>query len=1856
MANYYKENREKLLRELISEVRNNIDITEIKSAALKDIAKIFDLDRCFFIEFDENEQTLPIDKYSEYLVSKSGKSMVGVNLEKDYDFSYWTRQIKEAYIKNKQKVVQVISSVDYIKNYNLAGTKIEKYCIDFNFISGIAFTSFENEKIKAILVLNFKKEKALKQDEIEFTEAFADQVFIAYKQGLLYKELAQSVKKEGLLKEIISSSRSTTNIDHLLSIICKKVTKAMGVERTTITYYPVEGKFNEYTTKKEYRVNLNIKSVFVSKNIEKIAEYWGHELIKKGRLVAVDNIEESDEPQFFKKFFKKLNVNSVIGIPIKSAEEKWGVLVLSKVYGYKHWSNEDISFLKSIVDQIYLAIKQAELYTQILQQAKREALQRKLTEILRSTLEKEKFKKIAVREIGKAFEADRCFITTFDKLTNIVDLPNAQYTHPKENIAIANFELFKNAVQKFERIVKKEGILKVEDTQKMLEEKGLQGSEQDRYYKLFNIKSDYAVAVWSTKEHNAYLVIQYTRKKKVLTKEQIELLKAIANQVEIAFNQAELFEINKQTIEREMASRRIIDLIRVSYDLDIIKKNLVREAGKAVGASRAFICDYDYQNKCFLTPDINSEYMKNKNMVTLRAEGRDFAHLQYWTRLLLKKIEILQPSSEKLIKDNNLEGQPEEVFLNKYNIKSAIVLPIIYINELIGTLILHFDKPYAFSDNEVGFLRTITRQAAISMYQAKLFHELKSKTEREKLQREILNTIRSTLDIRKVKENIVKEIGRVFKSDRCYFRSYDKKKDKFLAPDVEYLKNKSVGSLLNKKVNQAGLEFFFEEAERQKKYTPLIVNQELIKKKHLDNTPLIEYFHQAKIQTDVAIPMWDRKDELSFLVLHYKKNISSLPIEDVELMEMIAKQVIIAIDQSRLYEELKQRAERETLIRTIIDTVRSSLELEDIKRKIINEVGKAFKPDRCYFRKLDKKTKEFLAPDYEYLSNQTSSIRDIRPHNEGLKQFINLAFSEDRMLMMQDVNSYINKKNLVNSPLHKYMKSVGVKSDYALIIKDTEKETLYLVLHYIKETIELPLEDIKTLEILAKESATAIEQSELYETVRTNAKKNQFLNELTNTLRQFLDINQLKKQITLQIGEYLNAERCVLHQIDIKTGKYMVIDEFSEYCSSESVTSYVGIDIEQEELQYFKSLFLTDKEMIVPDFPSYINSLKNVSKKTKEWIASLGIKSDYVFPIIYGGELLASLYITYNEKYVDLSQEQLDDVRFLVNQLGIAIKQAELHSEAIKQAEKEKLLRIITSSISNNLDINETKKVIVTNIGKLFNADQVYLSKFDEVNKIIMPVDEFSEYNPSKNKSIIGDDLEQYRFFTKILKNKKDIIINDIEDYSNKMTNLPDFKTAEKYIKRYELKSGIGFPILYQNNQIGLLVIQYSLKKHTFTKEELEYIKTIANQAGISLHQAKMFEEINTLYNQAQIQATKERILRDIVSEIKLTKNLDEAYNTLLEKIAEVYGLNRVLFLESSPFDLENLLIKYEYVIEREDLSINNLIFPKICIKDFLDLIHNFSTLVINNVSDCYPESHTLEFFDKYKIKSLLATPLIKYNNERKVLGFIILCSETVRTWSKYEIQLIKDISESIIGVIWEISKFIEIEDLKNTFIQTLAHDFRVPLVGEKTALKYLFDYTCIDSNKNKEIIKELIENNEQLLVLLNKSVEIYNYESGKKKLALNASKVSDLVEKSILSLEDYALSSSVKIDLIKSEQELYIFADRAEILKVFQNIIENAIENSPKNKPVIIKYYKQRENVLFEIKDFGKGIPVDIQEKIFKRYEMAVAIERKIGSGTGLFLSKRIVEAHHGLLWFETKMNKGTTFYISLPLHSTHI
>jgi PAS domain S-box-containing protein len=121
---------------------------------------------------------------------------------------------------------------------------------------------------------------------------------------------------------------------------------------------------------------------------------------------------------------------------------------------------------------------------------------------------------------------------------------------------------------------------------------------------------------------------------------------------------------------------------------------------------------------------------------------------------------------------------------------------------------------------------------------------------------------------------------------------------------------------------------------------------------------------------------------------------------------------------------------------------------------------------------------------------------------------------------------------------------------------------------------------------------------------------------------------------------------------------------------------------------------------------------------------------------------------------------------------------------------------------------------------------------------------------------------------------------------------------------------------------------------------------------------------------------------------------------------------------------------------------------------------------------------------------------------------------------------------------------------------------------------------------------------------------------------------------------------------LVTNDDLPLIQADEAQMIRLFQNLIENAVKFHKKTElPQIHISCKKQDNMYwFSVADNGIGIEKQYHDKVFVVFQRLHSVRDYPGTGIGLSICKRIVERHGGTIWFESIVNEGTTFYFTIP------
>lgn len=214
-----------------------------------------------------------------------------------------------------------------------------------------------------------------------------------------------------------------------------------------------------------------------------------------------------------------------------------------------------------------------------------------------------------------------------------------------------------------------------------------------------------------------------------------------------------------------------------------------------------------------------------------------------------------------------------------------------------------------------------------------------------------------------------------------------------------------------------------------------------------------------------------------------------------------------------------------------------------------------------------------------------------------------------------------------------------------------------------------------------------------------------------------------------------------------------------------------------------------------------------------------------------------------------------------------------------------------------------------------------------------------------------------------------------------------------------------------------------------------------------------------------------------------------------------------------------------------------------------------------------------------------------------------------------------------------------QINQMKESVFNAIAHDLRAPLLGLQGYMMLLENTSLTD--KQKEMLDNMETSSQTLTSLIENILDISKLEKGLLKLNKKTFNLKKCAEQVIKELKAVAQNKDIKIENLIAPN-VKIKGDEQLLKRVFSNLISNALKFTEKGE-IVISYNKGKVCV----KDTGCGIASTALPKIFEKYNKGNSKEK--GYGLGLNISRHIVEAHGGTI--EAKNNKegGASFFFSV-------
>lgn len=216
---------------------------------------------------------------------------------------------------------------------------------------------------------------------------------------------------------------------------------------------------------------------------------------------------------------------------------------------------------------------------------------------------------------------------------------------------------------------------------------------------------------------------------------------------------------------------------------------------------------------------------------------------------------------------------------------------------------------------------------------------------------------------------------------------------------------------------------------------------------------------------------------------------------------------------------------------------------------------------------------------------------------------------------------------------------------------------------------------------------------------------------------------------------------------------------------------------------------------------------------------------------------------------------------------------------------------------------------------------------------------------------------------------------------------------------------------------------------------------------------------------------------------------------------------------------------------------------------------------------------------------------------------------------------------------------------LKSAFLANMSHEIRTPLnaiVGFSELMA-----GCDDPAEKEEYMNIIQSNNELLLRLINDILDLSKIESGileRKREKFNLAKVCSELYTMI---QPKITNPDVEFRMAASGPDCQVFLDRNRLKQVWMNYLTNAIKCTHSGY-IKMGYSIERGGIRIYVEDTGVGIPVELQSRLFGRFQKLNEFAQ--GTGLGLAISRAIIEGAGGEVGFTSTPGVGSTFWAWIP------
>ncbi|HMU94615.1 MAG TPA: GAF domain-containing protein, partial [Anaerolineales bacterium] len=843
--------------------------------------------------------------------------------------------------------------------------------------------------------------------------------------------------------------------------------------------------------------------------------------------------------------------------------------------------------------------------------------------------------------------------------------------------------------------------------------------------------------------------------------------------------------------------------------------------------------------------------------------------------------------------------------------KSELFVPLIVGEQARGLINLSdYQREHAFSESDVRLLQTLANSMSVALENARLFDEtqrLLKITEDRAAELAIINSVSEglvrELDFQAIIDLVGEKIRQDFKVEDMYIAMYDEASNLLSTPYYIEHGDRFPIEPMTLRPGYAGWTIT--------NRATLVINENIVQRKRemgMDTNLLIGDTQQAEdlTQSVVCAPIWSTGKVIGVITL-YSNEPNAFPESSVSLLTTLSANLGVALQNARLFDETQRllkitedRAAELAIINNVQQGLASKLNMQSIFDLVGDKIRDMF----------SSQTMVIGAFDHE---KQTSTVPYVFDEGQRVVDDEHIPFSQLVKHLITTREPVVINENAIEEAKHYGLTIIeGTQTPKSLIFVPYgtgSQVNGYFSLQNLERENTFTESDVRLLQTLASSMGIALENARLFDETQRLLKVTEdraaelaIINSIGKALGQTLDITALTYTVGEKIRSIFNGDvvDVLLFNSDTRmiTLAYSYFD--NQYYSDEPPWELGEEGLTSKVISTCQPLLLhTAEEMAQHGAAAYLNS----PKQGEDPESYLGV------PILIGDKVLGVVDVQSYAKHA-FNLDNLHLLQTLSSNIGVALENARLFEETRRllnvteeRAAELSVINRIQQGLAAELDPQAIIELTGDKLREVLHTEDLGIRLYDTQNNLIHYV---YEYIQGERRNYPSKPPVKGGTFERISKTRQPFVRNTLAEREALGLNLlPGTEAA---------KSSVNVPIIGSDRVIGAIIVQSHEREYAFSEAQVRLLQTVAASMGVSLENARLFDETQRLLKVTEDRAAELAIINSVQEGLASKLDMHAIYDLIGDKLGEILHTHDI---DIRIFDPANNKVYFPYLKEK---------------------------------------------------------------------------------------------------------------------------------------------------------------------------------------------------------------------------------------------------------------------------------------------------------------------------------------------------